>query len=267
MHTIYNFLVTIPDIFYPWGGQIAYNAKILSCKQIYGYAFDCKDLFFYREFFHLVGAFFVFGIYLLIERLSNRKISKYFAIIFTLYLLFQELYFQQKFEGQMLWKAFSDLFMWLVPFWLAIFIQKIHKYPKIKERYSKLITFVHTNIASLIATTVDYIILIVSYKLFHLELQSATILGVVLGGLTFFLLAHSWVFDPTGRSIRSEGWRFFFVWAISLILNVIGTILLARLPIPYFIARILGSILVFIFWNYPMNKFWAFAKNTKAKIL
>lgn len=124
-----------------------------------------------------------------------------------------------------------------------------------------LITFLRANISSLIATAVDYIILIISYKLFHIGLESATILGVVLGGLTFFLLAHGWVFDASGRSIRSEGIRFFFVWSGSLILNVISTIIIAKLPIPYYIARVLGSILVFIFWNYPLNKFWAFAKK------
>ncbi len=263
MHTLYTFLETIPDNLYFWGGRTAYDAKIASCTLTHGYAYYCKDLFFYREFFHMLGAFFVFGIYFLIEKYGNKKIANWLAVLFTLYMLFQELYLQQRFEGQMLWKAFADLAVWLFPFWVSVFFREIKEHPSFKKRHTELVTFVRANIASLSATAVDYVILIISHSFFHLRLPGAITIGVIADGITFFSIAHGWAFGPTGRTVGSEGIRYFPVWLGCLALNAFGTIYLSQFLTPYFIARVTTSLLVFFVWNYPLYRFWVFAKKEK----
>jgi hypothetical protein len=111
LQNIYTFSQQIPDYVYP-GGILAYQNKIKVCEALYGYAFKCKELFLWREMFHLFG-----GIILALIFVQFRKsnIAKILLFVIISYLVFQESYLHPQFAGQSISKSFTDLCFWLFP--------------------------------------------------------------------------------------------------------------------------------------------------------
>ncbi|OGI63497.1 hypothetical protein A2914_02675 [Candidatus Nomurabacteria bacterium RIFCSPLOWO2_01_FULL_41_21] len=257
---IYEFFNTIADKLYPFGGQIAYDARIIECRINYGYEFYCKDLFYYREISHLLGAILAFGIYLLIKKYVSKRSAVISIICFTFYLLFQELYLHPNFGGQLLFKSLTDLAVFLIPLWFSIFYEiKIKKVISHFVRLHKLfVSFLKSDVASLCGGLIDFSVLTLAVLVLKLPVEISIIAGVSMGGITYFTIANFWAFKDTKRSLGAESWRFLIIWFASLVFNTLGTTLLYSLGLNILISRILTSLLVSLFWNFPLNRFWVF---------
>jgi putative flippase GtrA len=123
-------------------------------------------------------------------------------------------------------------------------------------------SFVRHQLGSIVATVVDFSVMIVLRSLFGFWPAVATAFGAGAGGFTNFFLGRFWIFHDGGdarASAREQGVRYAVVSGGSLVLNALGEHLLATVwGIQYVAARVVVAVLVSVAWNYPMQKSFVF---------
>lgn len=129
---LYNLLLQIPDKLYPFSltvngdklsGIEAYKARIQTCTEKFGSPFVCKDIFLYREAFHLIGALIVITIAYGIEKILALPLaSVVFLGIFVLFITVQEAYIHPHYYHQLWWKGLVDWLMWCAPIGIYLFV-------------------------------------------------------------------------------------------------------------------------------------------------
>ena len=119
--------------------------------------------------------------------------------------------------------------------------------------------FFRAQVASFVATILDFgftIFLKEGCGLWYLFSTSA---GSVLGGVTNFALGRRWVFKAAGLPPGSQAMRYFLVWGGSILLNIGGVRLLTGIGhINYLYSKILTTVLVGIFFNYLLQNRYVF---------
>lgn len=124
--------------------------------------------------------------------------------------------------------------------------------------------FLKANIASLIASLIDYLVTVLLAELLHVEKFYAMVSGTVCGGVINFMIGRVWVFKAAEGELRGQAWKYMLVWVGNLILNATGYFLLQqKAGIHYIVAKVVTSLLVAIGWNYPLQKRYVFLNNTK----
>ncbi len=124
--------------------------------------------------------------------------------------------------------------------------------------------FLKANVASLIASLIDYLITIMLVQFFHADVVWAGVTGTVCGGVINFMIGRTWVFKATDGHARKQAWRYLLVWAGNLILNASGLYLLTKQSgVHYILAKVVTSLVVAVGWNYPLQKRYVFLNNTK----
>ena len=114
-------------------------------------------------------------------------------------------------------------------------------------------------VASLIATVVDFGTLIGLVELRLLGPVRATIAGASFGAAANFTLGRYWIFSAQHRHARSQAARYALVSVVSLGLNALGEHLLAgRLRVQYVAARAIVAVIVSLAWNFPMQRGFVF---------
>ena len=113
-------------------------------------------------------------------------------------------------------------------------------------------------LSSLVATGVDYVIMIACVSLFGLSPVVGTVIGAMCGAVTSFTLGRRWVFDARRGDLRGQALRYAMVSAVSLCCNAGGEWLLLRVGLQYVLARVVTSIVVGIGWNFPMHRHFVF---------
>jgi putative flippase GtrA len=114
--------------------------------------------------------------------------------------------------------------------------------------------------ASIIATGVDYLVMISCVELLGLGPVAATPLGALSGALTNFTLGRRFTYRTTDVPAPSQAWRYALVSAASLGLNTAGEYLFQHiLHIEYLLARVISSVIVSNAWNYPMQRYFVFS--------
>jgi putative flippase GtrA len=113
-------------------------------------------------------------------------------------------------------------------------------------------------LSSLVATAVDYAIMIVCVSIFGLSPVAGTVLGALCGAVTSFTLGRRWVFDARKGDLRGQALRYAMVSAVSLCCNAGGEWLLVRIGLQYIVARVVTSAVVGIGWNFPMHRHFVF---------
>jgi putative flippase GtrA len=125
---------------------------------------------------------------------------------------------------------------------------------------------------TLVRSTATSAIVIVVEVLLILVLAGAHVPDVVsyaavqiIGTAITFTLNKLWVFDAakTG-TVLQEGAKAMAVFGGSLALNTalpsIGSYVLHVPPVPSFLA---SQVIVFLAWNYPLNRWWVFPARTE----
>jgi putative flippase GtrA len=120
-------------------------------------------------------------------------------------------------------------------------------------------TFAKTQIASLIASIIDYWCTIMGVELFRLLAVWASAIGTVIGGFTNFSLGRNWVFRQKEDEARTQLVRYGLVWSGYLLLTTTGVFLLTHFAgINYIVAKLSVSGVMAVSYNYPLQKKYVF---------
>jgi putative flippase GtrA len=120
-------------------------------------------------------------------------------------------------------------------------------------------TFAKAQIASFIASLVDYFITIFCVELLGFWYVVASSTGTIIGGVTNFSLGRQWVFRGGLRERNIQLLRYFIVWLGYLLLVTFGVYLLTHFGgLNYIISKITVTLFLAIAYNYPLQKRFVF---------
>jgi putative flippase GtrA len=119
--------------------------------------------------------------------------------------------------------------------------------------------FIKYNFIAIIATLTDFLSFALLTKILGIWYVYAAVLSAVLGGLLAFVFNKTWVFKQAQGKLTKQAVRYITVWLSSILLNTFGLyILVENTDISELYAKILVSILVGVFFNFLMNKYYVF---------
>ena len=133
-----------------------------------------------------------------------------------------------------------------------------------------MITFTKAQLASLIATGVDFLVFSVLLKWAGVPPVATTVAasarvtfygvtGTLCGGFTYFMIGRNWVFNAQDIKWMAQVNRYVPVWIGNLVLNASGLYLLTRYTgIQPMWAKVITATLVAVFYNYPLQKRFVF---------
>lgn len=120
-------------------------------------------------------------------------------------------------------------------------------------------TFKKAQIASVLATAVDFLIMRFLVQAAGVWYVAASAIGTLFGGITHFLISRTWVFRAGEGRWSDQLGRYLLVWMGNLLLNTSVLYLLTHYAgINYQIAKIGIAIGVAVFYNYVLQKRFVF---------
>jgi len=125
-----------------------------------------------------------------------------------------------------------------------------------------MVTFFKANLASVIASACDYLVTIMAVQLLGMDVVVAGITGTITGGIINFWIGRQWVFSAVESKAHRQAVRYGIVWLGNLLLNATGMYVFTKLAgLYYMTAKIITSLVVAIFYNYPLQKRYVFKSN------
>lgn len=122
-----------------------------------------------------------------------------------------------------------------------------------------LASFFKYNVVALIATSVDFLVLISLTELAGFWYLISAFLGAVAGGFVGFVLERNWTFMSTSGSISKQAAKYILVSIGSILLNTLGLYLIVELSaLPYIYAKVIVATLVGVGFNFFMHKYYIF---------
>lgn len=126
-------------------------------------------------------------------------------------------------------------------------------------RQSSIRQFGKHQIASVVATVIDYLTMIVLVSAFGMAPVPGTVLGATMGGVSNFTLGRSWTFQVAHHEPIGQALRYAIVCGASLALNGLGEYVFATLVgLQYIVARVITSTIVSVAWNFPLQRYYVF---------
>lgn len=123
-------------------------------------------------------------------------------------------------------------------------------------------SFSRSQLTALIATSVDYSILLSCVEFFHWFYPFGVALGCLFGGATSFLVNRHWSFESNKEVWHAQARRYVVVGIGSMLLNTAGVYLVTEFgEVHYFISQIVISISVGFFYNYPLHRFFVYKER------
>jgi putative flippase GtrA len=128
-------------------------------------------------------------------------------------------------------------------------------------------TFSRSLLTSIFTTALDFATLTGLVELAGVNYVLATWLGTVLGSLSNFTINRVWAFDARDRPPTGQFARFLLVQAAASVLHTVGVWVFTRFfGLPYQVSKIVISALVYLGWNYPMNRCFVFRRPAIAGV-
>jgi putative flippase GtrA len=120
-------------------------------------------------------------------------------------------------------------------------------------------TLLRHQTGSLIATVVDYGLMIALVSIGGAPPAVGTAAGAASGGVVNFVLGRRWIFRATHHRTAPQAIRYLAVSVGSLLLNTAGVYALAELlRVQYVAARVVVSLAVSLLWNFPLQRAFVF---------
>ena len=97
------------------------------------------------------------------------------------------------------------------------------------------------------------------------DYRLATFLGTLVGFLANFIINRYWAFEAHGGSLWWQFARVLPVQVGSTCLQTLGVwLFVGALGVQLWISKLVVASLVYLCWNYPMNRFFVFARKLEA---
>ena len=121
------------------------------------------------------------------------------------------------------------------------------------------ITFFKYNVVAIIATAVDFVVLVSLTEVLHFWYLFSAFLGAFTGGITGFILERNWTFMKRDGKLSIQAIKYLLVWAISIFLNVTGIFLFVEyMGCQYIISKIIVAIIIGIGFNFLTHKYFVY---------
>jgi putative flippase GtrA len=118
-------------------------------------------------------------------------------------------------------------------------------------------TFARSIVTSIFSTAVDFATLLLLDKV--IDYRLATAIGTVVGFLTNFTINRYWAFEASEGALHWQFVRVLPVQAGSTLWQTLGMWLaVGSLGLHLTVAKIIVSAVVYLVWNYPMNRHFVF---------
>jgi putative flippase GtrA len=126
-------------------------------------------------------------------------------------------------------------------------------------------SFSRSTVTSLFTTALDFLTLIVMVEVLGLSYVVGTWAGTVVGSLSNFSINKHWSFEAGRSPVGPQMGRFLLVQAGASGLHTLGVWLLTRfLHVPYLGSKTIVAVVVFLAWNYPLNRVFVFPAQRPA---
>lgn len=120
--------------------------------------------------------------------------------------------------------------------------------------------FSRNTLTSIFTTALDFFTLTGLVELFHVNYVLATWIGTVVGSLSNFSINRAWSFRASWQSRTGQFFRFILVQVGASALHTSGVWLFTRfVHLPYPVSKLVVATLVYLAWNYPMNRWVVFS--------
>lgn len=141
----------------------------------------------------------------------------------------------------------------------------------IKVFKNGILTFSKAQVSASIGGGVDYLTMIFFTELFNIHYTISIAIGGTVGAIVNFSLNKYWTFHSKYQTYQNTTLKQLFKFAVmvinSIILKSSGTYFLTTIfKIDYKITRIVVDLIVSIFVNYNLQKFWVFKKKLPNKL-
>jgi putative flippase GtrA len=120
-------------------------------------------------------------------------------------------------------------------------------------------TFTKAQIASMLATGVDFGITFMLVRIAGVPIVAGGATGTLCGGVTHFLVSRNWVFDAQEKKWAAQLNRYVLVWIGNFLLNVSGLWLLKHYTgLNDMFAKVITAVTVAVCYNYVLQKRFVF---------
>ncbi|HEX7499589.1 MAG TPA: GtrA family protein [Polyangia bacterium] len=131
---------------------------------------------------------------------------------------------------------------------------------------ARLRQWVRHHISSVVATGVDFAVMIGLVELLAFTPVMGTVVGAAVGGATNFLMGRHYTYRSQSEQVGSQVLRYVWVSGASLGLNALGEHFILSLLAPHYVlGRVLVATAVNNAWNYPMHRGYVFVQRKPAK--
>jgi putative flippase GtrA len=132
----------------------------------------------------------------------------------------------------------------------------------------RLETFARAQFSAFVCGMCDYFIMILLTEFTKIHYTVSIAIACVIGAIMNFSVNKIWTFYSKNNhykfSLTQQIWRFLFVVVSSIGLKMFGTYLLTTyLHIDYKISRLITDVIVSIFYNYMLQRYWVFKDQFK----
>jgi putative flippase GtrA len=122
-----------------------------------------------------------------------------------------------------------------------------------------MITFTKAQIASLLATGVDFLTTFLLIRFAGAPIVPAGATGTLCGGFTHFTVSRNWVFSAREGKWAAQLNRYALVWIGNFLLNTSGLWLITRYTgIQGMFAKVVVAVTVAVCYNYVLQKRFVF---------
>lgn len=119
--------------------------------------------------------------------------------------------------------------------------------------------FVKANIASWLATLLDFGIMALLHQGFNIAVIPSSVVASLCGGALHFILSRTVVFQAYNEKPAKQAIRYLIIWTGNIFLSALGVYMLAKQSgIHYLLSKIITVLFVFVVFNYPMHKRFVF---------
>lgn len=121
------------------------------------------------------------------------------------------------------------------------------------------ISFFKFQSAAIIATAIDFSILIFLTEFFDIWYVYSTVLGAGAGAVVNFNLCRYWAFTNAQNKFKHQVYRYAMISLGSLLFNSTFVFILTEtIHINYTISKVIAAAVIAIFYNYTLQKYFVF---------